>query len=199
MKPLNKVLFFVLIFLFASLLLSPIKPEKSFQKIFPEKSLKKDEILKREEDMYFVEISKKTNKKEKPIIKYERDERNPRKLSEEENYIIVHYGSDASYPNGYRTGGYLYDAIIKIMYNGNEYQSNSVLNIAAGTYIEIYISSTATNMGSYFSYETISTYGETNCDKIISIDLSHLKQSIVKFVTNFLYKCNGLQHLICLI
>ena len=175
MKPLNKMLFFILIFLFPSLLLSPIKPEiiskksennyflqenqdkyeNSFQKIFPEKSLKKDEIFKREKDRNFVEISKKTEKKQKPIIKYERDESDPRKLSEEENYIIVHYGSDASYPNGYRTGGYLYDAIIKIMYNGNEYQSNSVLNIVAGTYIKIYISSTATNMGSYFSYETI--------------------------------------------
>ena len=170
MKPLNKVLFFVLIFLFASLLLSPIKPEiiskkseknyilqenqdkyeNSFQKIFPEKSLKKDEIFKREEDRNFVEISKETEKKGKPIIKYERDESDPRKLSEEENYIIVHYGSDASYSNGYRTGGDFYDAIIKIMYNGNEYQGNSVLNIATGTYIEIYISSDAINIGNSF-------------------------------------------------
>ena len=78
MKPLNKVLSFVLIFLLASLLLSPIKPEiiskksvnnyilkenqdkyeNSFQKIFPEKSLKKDEIFKREKNRNFVEISK---------------------------------------------------------------------------------------------------------------------------------------------
>ena len=120
MKPLNKVLFFILIFLLSSLLLNSIKPEiiskkseknyilqenqdkyeNSFQKIFPEKSLKKDEIFKREENGNFVEVSKETEKKEKPIIKYERDEINPRKLEDEENYIIVHYGSDASYPNG---------------------------------------------------------------------------------------------------
>ena len=210
MKSLN--MFFVLTFLFDSLLLSPIKPEiisqkseknyilqenqdkceNSFQKIFPEKSLKKDEIFKREENGNFVEISKETGKKGKPIIKYERDENNPRKLADEENYIIVHYGSTALYLNGYRSGGNLADAITKIMYNGNEYQYNSPLTIEAGAYIEIYISSSATNMENYFLSGASSNERETKCDKIISIDLSHLKQSIAEQVSNFLYSCNGL-------
>ena len=133
------MLFYFLILLLPLLHLSPIKAElisnksernyilqenqdkseNSFQKNFPEKSLQKDEIFKRKKDRNFVDVSKETEKKEKSIIKEERDEKNPRKLTDEENYIIVHYGSDASYSNGYRTGGRAADRISKIMYNGH--------------------------------------------------------------------------------
>ena len=84
MKFVKKVLFYSVIFLFASFHLSTIKAElispkseknnilkenrdkceNSFQKIFPEKSLKKDGIFIKEEDMNFVEVSKETEKKE---------------------------------------------------------------------------------------------------------------------------------------
>ena len=114
MKPLNKVLLFTLLFLLAPLHLSPIKAElisnksemnynrqenqdkceNSFQKIFPEKSLKKDEIFKIQETRNFVEVSKETQNNEKSIIKDERDENNPRQLTDEDNYIVVYYGSN---------------------------------------------------------------------------------------------------------
>ena len=189
MRFLNKVLFYFLILLLPLLHLSPIKAElisnksernyilqenqdkseNSFQKNFPEKSLQKDEIFKRKKDRNFVDVSKETEKKEKSIIKEERDEKNPRKLTEEENYIIVHYGSDAYYSNGYRTGGRAADRISKIMYNGETFQYNSPLTITAGTYIEIYISSSVTTLAGFF-YSYFTDY-ETNCEKIISIDL----------------------------
>ena len=168
MRFLNKVLFYFLILLLPLLHLSPIKAElisnksernyilqenqdkseNSFQKNFPEKSLQKDEIFKRKKDRNFVDVSKETEKKEKSIIKEERDEKNPRKLTDEENYIIVHYGSDASYSNGYRTSRN--SEISKIMYNGETFQYNSPLTITAGTYIEIYISSSVTALAGFF-------------------------------------------------
>ena len=87
MELLNKVLFYSLIFLLASLHLSPIKAElisyKSeknhilqenrdkcenfFQKIFSEKNLKKDEIYKKGEDMNLVKVSKETEKRKSQL------------------------------------------------------------------------------------------------------------------------------------
>ena len=124
MKHVKKWLFYSLIFLFSSLHLSTIKAElishkseknnilkenrdkceNSFQKNFPEKSLKKDGIFKREEDLNFVKVSKETEKKEKPIIKDKRDEKNPRKLTDEDNYIVIHYRANTIYVNGFRSG-----------------------------------------------------------------------------------------------
>ena len=71
-------------------------------------------------------------------------------MTDEENYIIVHYGSDAFYSDGYRTGGSGVNAISKIMYNGETFQYNSPLTITAGTYIEIYISSSVTALAGFF-------------------------------------------------
>ena len=213
MELLNKVLFYSLIFLLASLHLSRIKTElishKSeknhilqenrdkcenfFQKIFSEKKIKKDEIYKKGEDMNLVKVSKETEKKEKPIIKAERNENNLRKLADEDSYIIVHYGKDASYPNGFRTDAGSENLITKIMYNGNTFQYNSVLTIIAGTYIEIYISSSQTTISSFFKAGTSSEY-ETNCANIKLIDLSHLKNSF-RIMTNFFTNCNGIKAL----
>ena len=214
MRFLNKVLFYFLILLLPLLHLSPIKAElisnksernyilqenqdkseNSFQKNFPEKSLQKDEIFKRKKDRNFVDVSKETEKKEKSIIKEERDEKNPRKLTDEENYIIVHYGSDASYSNGYRTGANG-NAISKIMYNGGTFQYNSPLTITAGTYIEIYISSSVTALNNFFARTPTSTEHETNCEKIISIDLSHLKSLSLTDIDYLFYMCNGFKAL----
>ena len=205
MELLNKVLFYSLIFFFASLHLRPIKAElisyKSeknhilqenrdkcenfFQKIFSEKNLKKDEIYKKGE--------KETEKKEKPIIKAERNENNLRKLAGEDSYIIVHYGKDASYPNGFRTNAGSATLITKIMYNGNTFEYNSVLTIIAGTYIEIYISSSQTSISSFFYAGTTSEY-ETNCANIKLIDLSHLNNPF-RIMTNFFTNCNGIKAL----
>ena len=215
MRFLNKVLFYFLILLLPLLHLSPIKAElisnksernyilqenqdkseNSFQKNFPEKSLQKDEIFKRKKDRNFVDVSKETEKKEKSIIKEERDEKNPRKLTDEENYIIVHYGSDASYSNGYRTGERNGNAISKIMYNGETFQYNSPLTITAGTYIEIYISSSVTALNGFFMRDSRSTECETNCEKIISIDLSHLKSLSLTDIDYLFYMCNGFKAL----
>ena len=213
MKLLNKVLFYSLIFFFASLHLRPIKAElisyKSeknhilqenrdkcenfFQKIFSEKKIKKDEIYKKGEDMNLVKVSKETEKKEKPIIKAERNENNLRKLADEDSYIIVHYGKDASYPNGFRTDAGSATLITKIMYNGNTFQYNSVLTITAGTYIEIYISSSQTSISSFFNAGTTSDY-ETNCANIKLIDLSHLINPF-RIMNSFFTNCNGIKAL----
>ena len=77
------------------------------------------------------------------------------------------------------------------MYNGNTFQYNSVLTITAGTYIEIYISSSQTTISSFFYAGTSSDY-ETNCANIKLIDLSHLKNSF-KIMTSFFNKCNGIK------
>ena len=170
MKFLNKVLFYGLLFLLALLALSPIKAEiisdksdknhnlkenldkceNSFQKIFPEKSLKKDEILKKEKDRNFAIVSKENEKKEKSNIKDEKSENNPRKLADEDNYIIVHYGNDASYPDGFRADGSYDDKITKIMYKGQTLAYNSPLTITAGTYIEIHMASSTYTLDSFF-------------------------------------------------
>ena len=143
--------------------------------------------------MNLVKVSKETEKKEKPIIKAERNENNLRKLTDEDSYIIVHYGKDASYPNGFRTDAGSATLITKIMYNGNTFEYNSALTIIAGTYIEIYISSSQTTISSFFYAGTSSEY-ETNCANIKLIDLSHLKNSF-RIMTNFFTNCNGIKAL----
>ena len=143
--------------------------------------------------MNLVKVSKETEKKEKPIIKAERNENNLRKLTDEDSYIIVHYGKDASYPNGFRTDLGSANLITKIMYNGNTFEYNSELTIIAGTYIEIYISSSQTTISSFFYAGTTSEY-ETNCANIKLIDLSHLKNSF-RIMTNFFTNCNGIKAL----
>ena len=211
MKLLSKVLFYALIFLITTLHLNPIKAEQisneyeknnilqenqeksenSFQKFFQEKSLKKDEVFKRKEERNFIEVSKETEKKEKPIREDERDENNPRKLTDEDGYIIVHYGNDASYPNGYRKGDSA-TKISKIIYKGDIYQDTD-LYIEAGTYIEIYISSSVTELNDFFLSMGIPDY-ETNCENIIAIDLSHLKTAPTT-MDHFFDGCNNFRAL----
>ena len=211
MKFVKKVLFYSVIFLFASFHLSTIKAElisqkseknnilkenrdkceNSFQKIFPEKSLKKDGIFIREEDMNFVEVSKKKEKKGKLIIKDERDEKNPRKLTDEDNYIVIHYGSDAVYGNGFRSGGNYGQIITKIMYQNQEVRYNSYLPILSGTYIEVYINSSITDLTNFFNPDASTSEAEINCAKIISIDLSHLKKSNLSIMSYFFCYCGS--------
>ena len=213
MKLLNKVLFYALIFLLAPLHLNPIKAEQisheseknyilqenqdksenSFQKIFQEKSQKKVEVFKRKEDRNFIEFSKEIGTKEKSIRKDEKDENNPRKLTDEDGYIIVHYGNDASYSSGYRTGSSAPTTISKIIYNDQTYQYNSAFTIAAGTYIEIYISSSVTELNDFFMSMWHPDY-ETNCASIIAIDLSHLKTAAT-IMDYFFDGCNNFRAL----
>ena len=201
MRLTNKVLFYVLIFLLASFYPIPIKSdpivhkaekndilhgnqdkfEISFQKIFSEKSLGKDENFKKEDVRNFAEVSKESGKNEKLTTKDERDKNIPRHLQDIESYIIIYYGLDANYPSGFRPS-YTDNIITNIKYNNNNLGADSNLNVYGGENIKVYINSSVTDLSSFFA-------SEPNCAKIISIDLSHLQNNFVN-LGSFFDSCN---------
>ena len=67
------------------------------------------------------------------------------------------------------------------------------MTITAGTYIEIYISSSQTSISSFFNAGTTSDY-ETNCANIKLIDLSHLINPF-RIMNSFFTNCNGIKAL----
>ena len=205
MKDLNKALFYILNFLVFSLCLIQVKtelilqkPEKSeniqdkfenfFQTIFQKETNKKDENTQKEEDNIFWESRKEVRNIKKLNIKDERYKTNPRKL-EEESYIIVYYDKSADYPNGFRIGSSFNNLITKIKYNRTDYQYNSAFLVEAGTYLEIYINSGCTDFSGLFWSEV-----ETNCESIVSIDLSHLTNQVIT-ITRLFYHCGNFKAL----
>ena len=205
MKLANKVLFYALIFLMASLYPIPLKAdlivhksekndslhggqdkfEISLQKIFSEKSSGKDENFKKEDGRNFTEVSKEEGKNEKLTIKDERDKNIPRLLQDIENYIIVYYGSDANYSSGFRPS--LPNSIIThIIYRNENFEVNSNLYVYAGENIKVYIASSIPILPSFFESEFEK---ERNCESIISIDLSHLQNNFIN-LGSFFNSCN---------
>ena len=209
MKPQSKLKFFTLTFLLIFLHLSLLKSELillksekhnilqknqnkfeiSFQKFLPKKSLKKEVIFKKEEVMNFAEVSKEEGKNEKSIIKDERDENNLRQLQSGESYIKVYYDKDAVYSSGYRANYAKYSFIEKIVYQGEIYTYDQNLFVDGGNSLEIYITPSAYELSIFF-YSTPQASIETNCNSIISIDLSHLTNQF-KRLSNFFTGCHG--------
>ena len=174
MNLLNKALLYFLIFLIALLHLNPIKngqisnesekncilrenqnkTENSFQKIFQEKSLKKDKVFKRKEDRNFIEVSKEAEKKEKPMIKDERDENNPRKLTDEDNskiHIDIYFLYEVRYDAGFNveTDNHR-DTVVFLKSGSDTIQLGDSFNINSNDKLEIYFSSDVTTLESFF-------------------------------------------------
>jgi uncharacterized membrane-anchored protein len=168
------MLFYALIFLLASLYPIPIKTdlivnkaeknailhenqdkfEISFQKISSEKSFGKDGILKKEDGRNFGKVSKEARKKEKLTTTNERDKNNPRFLQDEGNYIIIYYGADAYYGSGFREDNQE-GKITNIIYENQNYESTSELEVTAGSYIKVYIDSSTDTLSSFFDNDIL--------------------------------------------
>ena len=103
-----------------------------------------------------------------------------RKLADE-NYIIVKYGEEVEYSEGFQNS--YRTKLEKIDYNNIIYLKTNSLTISANKEVKLYITSGTDTLANFFNYED-----DSNAKKIISIDLSNFDSSSV---TDFQYAFCG--------
>ena len=126
------------------------------------------------------------------IPKYTKMNHAKRKLEENDNYIIVKYGTETTYgadefKNEYR------QSVDHIKYNGEEVDLTKDFTIKANTTIEIYFSEPITSLNSFFStFEN----EDPKAAAITYIDLSHFDSSSVTNMVYMFNVCSSLEEII---
>ena len=110
-----------------------------------------------------------------------------RKLADE-NYIIVKYGEEVEYSEGYVNG--CRRKLEKIDYNNIIYLKTNSLIIYPNEEVKLYITSGTRTLANFFNYKH-----DSNANKIISIDLSNFDSSSVTDFQNAFYGCSSLESL----
>ena len=116
--------------------------------------------------------------------------------NDDTNYIIVEYGKQTNYPNGFINNGnanndYRKDIAIKYIIKESDqskYDADKELNIEAGTRIQIHFSNPVTSFQSFFD----STY-DTNAKNIEFIDFSNFISSSVTDISSLFKGCTSLK------
>ena len=138
------------------------------------------------------------------------------------NYILLEYGNQTYYPNGFIYNGnennaYRKDNNIEFILKENEiykYTGEEELNIEAGTWIKIFFSKPINTLESFFdksfdenvenivfidfSYFDSSSINNINslfkgCSSLKSIDLSYIKTSLIKSMEQLFASCTSLK------
>ena len=109
------------------------------------------------------------------------------------NYIILYYGSQAEYKNGFINdgNGEEFRSGIKFMISRNHNLKRSYsekLIIPSGIKLEIYFSSPIVTLANYFNSDF-----DVNADKIVSIDFSHFETKEIKNMESMLSGCISLE------
>jgi surface protein len=107
------------------------------------------------------------------------------------NYMIIYYGNDAEYPNGFQNK-FRNDSIFII--NGDQRDKMNIttpFNIYAGNKITIYFDSPIKSLESFFDINY-----DPNVEKIISIDLTHFDFSEITDMNNMFVDCSSLESII---
>ena len=109
-------------------------------------------------------------------------------MCESDNYIILNYGKESEYKNGfinkYRNG-------VSFIINGdyiNTLSNNQSFKVNAGCKIEIYFNSILTSLESFFDYNY-----DINIGNIKSIDLSHFNSSLITDMSKAFSGCTSLE------
>ena len=153
-----------------------------------EKEKEKEDTSENEKEKHSEDTSEKEYEKENEDTSEKEKEKDSEEESEHEsrscdsdNYIIVYYGKDVQYNsnfiNKYRNN------IDFIIYDNSKVSTTDILNIKAGSKIEIHFSSYITSLESFFDKNY-----DGNVINIESIDLSHFCSY---FVTNMSYLFSG--------
>ena len=126
------------------------------------------------------------------VPKYTKMNHVKRKLEENDNYIIVKYGTETTYgadkfKNEYR------QSVDHIKYNGEKVDLTKDFTIKANTTIEIYFSETTiTSLNSFFAtYDS----ADPNAINITYINLSHFDSSSVTDTNYMFFKCSSLEEI----
>ena len=117
-------------------------------------------------------------------------------IDDDTNYIIVEYGKQTNYPNGFinndsGNNDYRKDIGIKYIIIENDqykYDADKELNIEAGTRIQIHFSNLVTSFQSFFD----STY-DKNAENIEFIDFSNFNSSSVTNMNSLFKGCTSLK------
>ena len=88
------------------------------------------------------------------------------------NYIIVHYGNNSVYENGYQNEKR--NNLSFVVYDSTIIFSNESLTVGKNKYIQIHFLSSIESLESFFSAEY-----DTNAQNIVSIDFSHFNSSLL--------------------
>jgi len=110
-----------------------------------------------------------------------------RKLADE-NYIIVKYGEEVEYSEGFQNS--YRTKLEKIDYNNIIYLKTNSLTISANKEVKLYITSGTRTLANFFNYKH-----DSNANKIISIDLSNFDSSSVTDFQKAFFGCSSLESL----
>ena len=111
-----------------------------------------------------------------------------------DNYIIVKFKEDISYPYGFSFVEYdqsqneYRSEIYLIIKDHDRFKPNEALNISKGEEIKIIFNSSITSTAKFF-YD----YYDPNVEHIISIDLSHFNSSLLELSEYMFYGCVSLE------
>ena len=112
----------------------------------------------------------------------------PMDKCEPDNYIIIYYGKESEYKNGFINK---YRNDVSFIINGdylNVLETNKEFKVNMGCKIELYFNSLMTSLESFFDYNY-----DKNIGNIKSIDFSHFKSSLITDMSKTFSGCNSLE------
>ena len=123
------------------------------------------------------------------VPKYTKMNHANRKLEENDNYIIVKYGTKTTYEAGIFKNPHR-QSVDHIKYKGKEIDQTQQFTIEANTNIEIYFSVSVTSLFGFFA-----RYEDWNAEYITYIDLSHFDSSEVTDTEDMFCTCSSLEEI----
>ena len=123
------------------------------------------------------------------VPKYTKMNHVNRKLEENDNYIIVKYGTKTTYEAGMFKNQHR-QSVDHIKYKGKEIDQTQQFTIEANTNIEIYFSVSVTSLYGFFA-----RYEDSNAEYITFIDLSHFDSSEVTDTDDMFNTCFSLEEI----
>ena len=115
------------------------------------------------------------------------------KICNTNNYIIVQYGKQTEYNNGF--GNENRDGVVFIIYNDTLYLKNESLTIEENGIIEIHFGYTIKSLNAFFGYGSNSDSGDKNVVNIVSVDLSFFNSSLINDINSMFQGCNSLKEI----
>ena len=107
---------------------------------------------------------------------------------EEDSYIVLHYGKETTYTNGFKNDYRKNISFILLRTDNSKLTDEDELNIPAGSEIEIHFNSSVNNIENFFSQSI-----DENMANVVSIDFSNFNSSSVTNMNSLFSNCVSLE------
>ena len=116
-----------------------------------------------------------------------------RKLADYTSFIKIRYKESAEYTSGF--GNTYRNGILNIKKGDAVFQATDNFTVKPNEIIEVYFSNPIQNLSNFFAYKNDTKEGDTNNEKILSVDFSNFDSSLIEDISSMFYGCSSIEEI----